>query len=125
MRFLTKNMVYLCKRDKWQHPIIVVNCARILEEDPDPEAMTQFAVFFLDFVVSKMMVPGRVENIMIICDLNGIGVTNMPVSKIKAFLSIAQKNFRARMFRSFVINAAWMIRATWKICTSVLDEFTA
>lgn len=62
---------------------------------------------------------------MIICDLDNIGVTNLPVSKIKAFLSIAQKNFRARMFRAFVINATWMIRATWKICTSVLDEFTA
>lgn len=75
MRYLTRDMVYLCKRDKWNHPIVVINCQAILKEDPDVAAMTMFAVFFLDFVVNKLMVPSRVENIMIICDLANIGVT--------------------------------------------------
>ena len=33
MRYLTRDMVYLCKRDKWNHPIVVINCQAILKED--------------------------------------------------------------------------------------------
>ena len=70
-----------------------------------------------------MTVPGHIENWMVIMDLNGVGITNLPVRQIKAFVKSLQGNFRGRMFRTVAVNSHWLLRGLWNAAWAWLDEF--
>jgi len=44
---------------------------------------------------------------------------------LKRFLGAVQTNYRGRGFKTFVLNAGYMIRGSWSMIKSWLDEFTA
>jgi len=68
---------------------------------------------------------GSVENFVMIVDLKDVGLTSLPMGKVKGIITSGQRNFRGRLFRQFTLNSGWVIRQAWKIVSSVVDEFTA
>ncbi len=70
------------------------------------------------------MVPGVQETWIMVVDLNNVGVTSIPMNKVKAIIANGSKNFRGRMYRQYTINAGWVVRKAFGGLTSFLDEFT-
>jgi len=56
-------------------------------EDVELDDFGEFAIFYFEWIESKLMVPGRIENWMLLVDLDGVGITNIPISKLKVFIS--------------------------------------
>ena len=50
------------------------------------EQLNDLAIFYFDFIVNNLLLPGKVESWFVIMDLKDVGVTNLPVSKIKVFI---------------------------------------
>ena len=54
----------------------------MLAKDISVELITEAGSFFFDFIVRKLLLPGQVENWIMIIDLDDLGITKIPVKKI-------------------------------------------
>ena len=81
------------------------------------------AWFYFDWIIKNYLLPGHVENWILIVDMAGVGITQLPVSKLKGFLKAMQVSFRGRMYRVLGINSHWLLRAFWTALMSWMDAF--
>jgi hypothetical protein len=45
----------------------------------DVDQMLKAITYFLEYIIENLLLPGQVENWVIIQDLNGMGVTSLPL----------------------------------------------
>ena len=102
--------MYVTKRDVMYRPVVMINVRRLLEWDVSVDALIEGSSFFFDFIVKKLLLPGKVENWIIIIDLDNISLTKIPVKKVGAIITNGVNNFGARLFRNYNINASWTVR---------------
>jgi hypothetical protein len=50
------------------------------------DELLRFSYFFFDHIVNNMLVPGHVENWIVVLDFKGLGVTDLPVNDLKGFV---------------------------------------
>ena len=84
---LQSGIMYVSKRDRMFRPIVIVNIRRLLATDISVDVLEQGSSFFFDFCVRKLLLPGKVENWIIIVDLDDIGIAKIPVKKVGAIIS--------------------------------------
>ena len=77
--------------------------------------------YFFDFVVNNYMLDGRVENWLMVIDCKDIGVTELPIQKLKGFMMSMLLRFRGRMFRTIAIDSPWLARWLWNLLVSWFD----
>ena len=123
--FLDSGCLYVSGRaTKAGHqPILVCNVLRLTSLSATLEEQSLFAQFFFDWVIRNMMVPGHIENWLLIFDFNGIGITQLPVNQIKSFSLALNRNFRGRMFRNIIVNVPYVIMGAWTIIKGWSDQF--
>lgn len=88
------------------------------------EQLVAVCDFFLHYVITKGMVPGKVENWTAIFDLANVGATEMPTKHIQNLVKSMSKNYRGRLFRFFATDVNWLVRGLWKMAHRFVDEFT-
>ena len=103
-------------------PIVVLNLRKFIDQSVEPEILEPMSSYFFDFVVRNYMVQGRVENWFMIIDFKGVGVTELPIRKLKTFMVGMMKKFRGRMFRCFAVDSPFLMRAVWKLVLTWVDE---
>lgn len=86
--------------------------------------MNAATAFFCQFVVKKLLVPGLVENWIMIIDLNDVGMTSLPVKKVQAIVGMTQKHFGGRLFRQFCVNMGFMMRKSSSVFLNFVDDIT-
>ena len=69
------------------------------------------------------MVPGHIENWLVIIDFKNVGATDLPVNQLKNFVGAMNRNFRGRLFKLIIVNTPAVIRGTWTIIHGWLDKF--
>jgi hypothetical protein len=67
--------LYVCKRDKKGRPVMVMNFEKIVYHAPQTEDLISMCIYLFTFVVEKLMIPGLVENWIMIVDLSNVGLT--------------------------------------------------
>ena len=117
-----KGYFYPCGRDRNFRPILVFNAT--LFNPKDMETPTLSTIFTHEEVINNMFLPGQVENWVIIYDLGGMGVTDIPMSAIKSTTQKMSQNYGGRLFKMFVVNAPGTIYFTWKLVSAFLDPVT-
>jgi len=80
-------------------------------------------VFYFWWIYKNMMQPGHVENWFILLDLEGVGITNIPLNKLKTFVFAIQSNFRGRLLRVVAVNSNWLLRSVWTIVYPWFDDY--
>ena len=95
-----------------------------MELNPETDVLLATTAFFCDWVVKKLLVPGRVENWIMIIDLNEIGVASLPAKKVKAIVDLTQTHFGGRLFRQLCINMSFMMRKSSSLFLKLVDEIT-
>ena len=82
--------------------------------------------FILDFVVTKLLVPGRVESWVMLSDAANVGITDVPsMTKLggKDKINASSHNFKGRCFRTYCVNVGWTFRAVFAMVKGFLDEY--
>ena len=69
----------------------------------------------MDHVVSKAMVPGKIENWTTIFSLKDIGLTQLGSKNIQMVVKCMQKNYPGRLYRFFGIELGLLSRGFWAI----------
>ena len=123
--FFDSGCLYCFARAKQgHHPVIVMNVKRLVSvKGSTLDDQAKFANFYFQNIVETMLVPGHVENWIVIIDFKGIGVTDMPVKQLQGMITALNRNFRGRMYRNVVVNTPTVLKGIWAMIYSWLDKF--
>lgn len=123
---LSSGMLYVHGRDCRFRPIVVISPKFFIEHEKDysSETWIQASIYFMEYLIRNMLVPGQVENWLCITDLRDISLLSLPADFHK-FLKVMQCNYRARLFVNFFVGMGMFLRGLWKIVSVLLDPVTA
>ncbi len=71
-----------------------------------------------------MLVPGRVEQIVIIDDFAEHGLTDIPFKFIEEFTKIFLQHYKARSYRDYMLNIPTSFYIIWKFLGLFMDDAT-
>ena len=127
MRFiLNYGFIYMHGRDTHFRPILIVEVKRAIELMDKLgfsfNEITQSMLFFMNYIVNYMLIPGQIENWILICDLKDVGVSKLPQFKsILNFLS----NFRCRAVKNYILHLSGVVKFAAKNILSLLGSASA
>lgn len=75
-------------------------------------------------VINNLFLPGQIENWNVLYDLNGLGLTDLPLSSFGKVLEKISLNYGGRLFKLWVVNAPSSISVPWAIVSKFLDDVT-
>lgn len=121
---LNKGYCYVYKRDKAFRPIFVMNVAKLKQCKLPHETVLNMSTYFVQYLITRALIPGQVENWISIVDMKGVGITEIPKNLMKAITKPLQSYFKGRLYRLHVINAQWTIKIVWKVVKKLVDPLT-
>ena len=124
---LNLGFIYICGRDRFYRPIIVVRSPVIAQmmEQPTEDDMVTAAMIVMEYIHLHMHIPGRIENNIQINDSMHEGLMGLPVMKVKAVLQTLQLNYKCKARTIFAVNAPATITFLWNTIRYFIDENTA
>ena len=125
LTFLQSGAVYISGRlDKaGLQPIIVIDVKKFIDMDMDIPELEDNLKFIFNWVVEQLFSLGRVEQFFVIVDLEGVGVLDIPIKKLKPFVAILSHSFKGQMYRSVSCGTSSLMRGIFNIVSLWLSEF--
>ena len=71
--------------------------------------------YFLDHVIKKAMIPGKIESWTTIFDLKDIGTFQMTNKNIQQIVKAMQKNYPGRLFKFYGVEVGLLFKGMWAI----------
>jgi hypothetical protein len=121
---LNEGVFYIHGRDNRYRPLVVLDIAKVNLKMHSVDDYTYLLCFILTYIMDVMLVPGQVENWIVISDLAHKGVFGLPTGAIKRILTVLLENFRCRLAQNYILNAPSSMTFMWMIAKAVLDART-
>ena len=127
MRYILNcGFIYMHGRDTHFRPIIIVEIKRAIELMDKLgfsfEEISQSILFFMNYIVNYMLIPGQIENWILICDLKDVGVSKLP--QFKSILNSLSK-FRCRVIKNYILHLSGVIKFAAKNILSLIGSASA
>ncbi|CAI2374731.1 unnamed protein product [Moneuplotes crassus] len=122
-KYYDVGLMYFYKRDKRMRPILIIDMATLINEI-DEKDFLPYTLMIIENVIQNHLVPGKIENWIVIVDCNDIGLTQIPVSKLQIILGVFQQNYPGRLYKLFAINVGFLLRTIWTVISGFIDSFT-
>ena len=120
---LNSGLIYMHGRDCHFRPIIVVEAEKandLLDKlEYTLEEILTTLVYFMNYIVNYMLIPGQVENWFLICDLNNVGLSKLFLFK-KIFSTLSK--FRGRVIKNYLLNLSSFLRVSAKGILNILGS---
>ena len=120
-KLIRSGYMYIHGRDRWFRPLIVLNPTALLsfksyDQDAIGNEIIKWSIFIIEYIMDHLFLPGQIENYVIICDVNKLGVTEIPKSILgKKIIDWLSKGYRYRSKRMHILNTNWAIKIAWKV----------
>jgi hypothetical protein len=121
---LNSGSIYIHGRDHKYRPLIVLNSGKLELGRYSIEDYTNLLCYILEFAVVQLMLPGHIENWIILTDLNGQSLTSLPITQLKAIISTLQNNYRCRMIVNYVVNSPKSLKYLWVMIKKFIEPHT-
>ena len=121
---LNSGCMYFHGRDHRYRPLLVINVERLDLKSHSVASYCHLLCFLLEYAIQKLMIPGQIENWIVITDLGSKGLTQLPISEVKSIVKTLQDNFRCRMIVNYVVNAPSSLYFLWGIVKKFIEEHT-
>jgi hypothetical protein len=123
---LEQGIFYLQGRDRHLRPIVVIEAQKLISQKPlpEPEDVVSMCLIFFEFMTKYCLLPGTIENTIMIINCQNLSVWSMPYRMIKAVITTIQMCYKARSRAIFCLNAPTTFSAVWNVVKYVLDEIT-
>ena len=123
---LNYGFIYMYGRDMHFRPIIIVEVNKSSELMDKLkytfDELNQAMIFFVNYIVNYILLPGQIENWIMICDLKSVGVGKL--GQFKNILNTLNR-FRGRVFRNYILNLGTFMRAAASGVLSILGSSSA
>jgi len=125
MEILNIGYLYIHGRDHRFRPIIHINASVINKytKKYNFDDWNLATIYFMEYTIKNLLLPGQIENWVIICDLKDVSVMSLP-SDFKKILGILQNNYRCRLFRMFIVNVGSFFNMMWGVIKKIIDANT-
>jgi hypothetical protein len=120
---LNTGFIYIHGRDSRYRPIINI-VAQIYEKNKKTFQFSEWenaVIYFMEYTLKNLLIPGQIENWDIICDLKNVSITSLP-EDLKKLLNILQNNYRCRLYLMYIINIGGWVSLGWSIIRKFLDS---
>ena len=108
---LNSGLVYMYGRDTHFRPILVIEAKKSNEMMDNLgytfEEISQALLFFMNYIVNYMLIPGQIENWILICDLEDVGIAKL--AQFKKILNSLSK-FRCRVIKNYILHLAGFVK---------------
>ena len=124
-QLLNLGFLYVYGRDCHFRPIIVCQpsvCLKYLKIFEEKEIIDA-GIFLFQFIVNKMLIPGQVENWIMILNFGGSSPLNMP-NVVKKMINTLSENFLSRLYKCYVYGMSFIINLMFKLICNFLEEVT-
>jgi hypothetical protein len=122
---LGHGIVYFCGRDRCLRPTVVVRGNRIPQQwykEKRVDKLIRVLVFCTEYFIRYMVVPGKVENLNVIFDLKGLGISQVPVHALSEVYGIMSNHYIGRVFRFYVANVPFSLRALSSVAMAMMTD---
>lgn len=72
-----------------------------------------------------MLIPGHIENFIMMVDCLNLGVWNMPYGMIKSVIQTLQSQYKCMSRIIYVLNSPSTFSVVWKVVRNAIDTNTA
>ena len=118
---LKEGAVYFCGRDFALRPALVMRAARV-PFSWDPSRFARLFMFCMEYFLRYMAVPGRVENICVIIDLQDISYRHLSVPPLMELKEVFTQQNAGRVSCFYVCNMPFLVRALAGVVEAAMTE---
>ena len=117
-------MIYTLGRDRDYRPIIIFDIGKISKSTQDFETTTAATHYLFDFVKNHLLVPGKVENWIVIIDCRGVTTGEISKNNVKQVIREMGKFYPCRLEVMLVIHLPKFYKFIWKFVMFFMDKHT-
>ncbi|CAE7258511.1 CRTISO [Symbiodinium necroappetens] len=118
---LKEGAVYFCGRDFALRPALVMRAGRVPFAWDAPRFARLF-MFCMEYFLRYMAVPGRVENVVVIIDLQDISYRHMAIPALMELKEVFTHQNAGRVFCFYVCNMPFLVRALVNVVEAAMTE---
>ena len=110
--------LYFYGKDRNHRPVMVIDCALLLEKRGDTHSLNfvqDTLVEAMTYFVDHLSVPGHVEQVVVVADMNGCSSWNTPIEEMEKCAITLASRFRGRLNKLFILNVPLVFYAFWSI----------
>ncbi len=117
-------LIYFFGRDKRFRPVLHIPVKKLADANIPNETLGKLAIYMMEFALKNLMVPGKVESMVVVVDMTGVSTLGIPVTALKTIGQMLQNNYRARLYKQYVLNTPFLVKGVWAVAKGFLEEFT-
>jgi len=125
VQLLNLGFLYVYGRDHQFRPILVCQ-PYVYQKNMNlfqEEEVIRASAFLYQFIVNNMLIPGQIENWIMILSFVGISPLTLPDS-VKRLIKTLSDNFLSRLYKCYVHGMSIFINFIFKIICTFLEEIT-
>ena len=124
-QLLNLGFLYVYGRDHQFRPILVCQ-PNVFQKYIDlftTDEVILASIFLFQYIVNNMLIPGQIENWIMLLNLEGISPLNLP-DAVKKIIKTLSENFLSRLYKCYVLGMSLVIRFLYQIVCNFLEEIT-
>ena len=125
VKVLNSGFLYIFGRDHQFRPLLICQ-PYILEKCIKQYSETDIlnaAIFICQYMVNYMLIPGQIENWIMIVNMEHTSVFALPDS-VKKMITLLSDNFIARLYRCYILGLSAILRLLYKIICAFVEKTT-
>jgi len=95
---------------------------KVIKNQVEIQEYIYMIAFFLDYVIENMLLPGKVENWVVITDFEKSGLSDLGFGPIKQVMGVLTDYYRCRLGCNYVVNPSKTVYYIWSMVKRFLDE---
>ena len=125
VQVLNSGFLYAFGRDHQFRPLLICqpyilqNCLKLYSDNDIYNA----SIFMCQYMVNYMMIPGQIENWIMIVNMDGTSILSIPES-VKKLMNALSDYFIARLFRCYILGLNAFLRIIYKIICNFVEKST-
>ena len=125
VQVLNSGFLYAFGRDHQFRPLLICQpyilqkCLKLYSDDDIYNA----SIFICQYMVNYMMIPGQIENWIMIVNMDGTSILSIPES-VKKLMKALSNYFIARLFRCYILGLNAFLRIIYKIICNFVEKST-
>ena len=125
VQVLNSGFLYAFGRDHQFRPLLICQpyilqkCLKLYSDDDIYNA----SIFICQYMVNYMMIPGQIENWIMIVNMDGTSILSIPES-VKKLMKALSNYFIARLFRCYILGLNAFLRIIYKIICNFVEKTT-
>ena len=122
---LRTGVIYIHGRDHKYRPILVIDAANLIVAKYSIEDYCRLFSFIIEFMVTELMLPGKVENFILITNVDNSTQNLSLRNKLKRLYRVFQVNYRYRLALNYIVNASRSFKWICRLHASFMDSDTS